>query len=135
MMNAKQELVLKKGFFLIDKYLFPKRKRQYLLKGFSGALIIWMYECYSLFGNFTNYKRTIAAWKNEIHSSERLRTQLEQIRTSPMFRASEVTLLIFSFLLGYLLMSFVQLIADSLRQKVFRGFDANSYKRKEEDKW
>jgi len=124
-MSEKQELFIKKGVFLIDKYLFPKKKSSYLVKGFIGSIIFWIYEFLTIFGGITNYQKMLSASLNQINSSEQIKNQLADFRNSPMFIAIIVAVIILSYIIGYLIMSFVQLIVDLMRRRVFRGFEGN----------
>lgn len=109
----------------MDKYLFPKQKISYLIKGFTGAIIFWMYEFFSIFGGIANYQEMITESLKQINSSEQLRSQLVDFRNNPMFIVSILALIIFSFIIGYLIMCFVQLAVDLIRRRVFKGFDSN----------
>ena len=124
-MSEKPELFIKKIGFLMDKYLFPKKKILYLVKGFSGAIIFLIYEFFTVFGGIANYKKMLDDGFKQIRSSEQLRSQLEEFMNSPMFKASILALIIYSLMTGYLIMSFVHLIIDIFRRKVFNEFDRN----------
>ncbi|MGG5373501.1 hypothetical protein [Enterococcus sp. AZ196] len=118
-MSGNQELLAKKVIFLMDKYLFPKQRIAYLVKGFSGMIVFWIYEFLSVFGGIANYKKMLADSLNQ--TSEQLRSQLE----SPMFMTGVLLFIIFSFIIGYLIVSFGQLIVDLLRRQVYKDFDKN----------
>lgn len=124
-MSEKLQLFVKKSVFLMDKYLFPKQKILYLVKGFSGMLIFWIYEFFSVFGGIANYEKMLVEGLNQVNSSEQMRSQLEDFGNSPIFKAAVVAFVIYSFMTGYLIMSFVHLIVDLLRRKVFKEFDRN----------
>lgn len=123
--SEKQELFIKKVVFLLDKYLLPKKKILYLVKGFSGAIIFLIYEFSSVFGGIANYKKMLDDGFKQINSSEQLRSQLEEFMNSPMFIASILAIIILSLIMGYLIMSFGHLIVDTFRRKVFNEFDSN----------
>lgn len=124
-MSEKQELFVKKGVFLMDKYFFPKRIISCVVKGFVGMILFWIYEFFSTFGGFSNYQKFLADSLKQLNSSVQLRSQLEDFRSSPMFIAVFLGLIIFSFIIGYIFLSFTQLIVDLLRRKVFKDFDIN----------
>lgn len=124
-MSENQYLFIKKVVFLMEKYLFPKKKILYLVKGFSGAIIFLIYKFFSVFGGIANYNKMLNDAVKQINSSEQLRSQLENFRNSPMFIASILAVIILSFIIGYLIMCFVQLVVDLLRRRVFKGFDMN----------
>lgn len=126
-MGEQQELFIKKVVFLLEKYLFPKKKILYLVKGFSGAIIFLIYEFFSVFGGVANYKKMLDDGFKQINSSEQLRSQLEKFMDSPMFIASILALIIYSLIVGYLIMSFGHLIVDIFRRKIFNEFDSNKY--------
>ena len=123
-MSEKQELLIKKGVFLIEKYLFPKKKISYLAKGFSGAIIFWIYEFLNIFGGVANYQEMVSDSLKQIHSSEELRSQLIDFRHSPMFLTSILAVIVLSLVIGYLIMSLIHLIFDLIKRRVFKEFDS-----------
>lgn len=96
----------------------------YLLKGLGGTIILWIYLFYSSFGGFNNFKKILAENAKQLSESESLRNQVESFVNNPMFIGIIVGIVIISFIIGYFVMSIIQIIIDLVRRKAFQGFSA-----------
>jgi hypothetical protein len=121
-MRNNVEILQKKGLFLVKKYLVSKGKIQYIVKGLVGALLWWLIRFHSIYGSFSNYELIVTELRREVSASESLRNQLETFSKSPLFILGMVSFVVTSLVLGYLVVSVIQMIADIVRGRVFQGF-------------
>lgn len=123
MTRGKQEAFVKRSVFLSEKYFF--NKRLYLVKSIFGAVLFWGYEFYSIFGSIANYKQLIVENIRLMNESEMVqyRLEIESFRTSLLFLACLLGLLIISLMMGYFISTIIQVLIDLVRGKVFQGYE------------
>ncbi|MGM0241264.1 hypothetical protein ID741_003885 [Enterococcus sp. AZ103] len=124
-MNRSDNFLIKKSIFFIDKYFFPKLKRVYFIRALIGVIVFWIYEFEILFGSVTQYKKMMSDLKIQINNSEVANEQLEYFFHNPLFIMAMIGWLIFSFIIGYFIMTIAQVIIDIIRGNVFKDFDSS----------
>lgn len=113
-LTEKQEKFIDKFYFVTEKYLFPKTKGKYFLKGSIGATILFfIVGFFSVFRSFGGYQK-------QIQESKELQHYFQMLTHSPLYFVMWIALFLLAFIIGYIGLTLAHILIDWVRGNLLK---------------